>query len=116
MKTGQDKVNIVGHSKGGLDARVFLAHNITRDDVANLIMIGTPNAGSPLADLVVHSFSPSLLNLVILLLNIGYAHRLLMISRQQHQLSMQTKIRKKPIITLSLVIGHHFSHAPRIPN
>ena len=50
MKTGQDKVNIVGHSKGGLDARVYLADNITRNDVANLIMIGTPNAGSPIAD------------------------------------------------------------------
>jgi triacylglycerol esterase/lipase EstA (alpha/beta hydrolase family) len=55
MKTGQDKVNIVAHSKGGLDARVYLADNITRNDVANLIMIGTPNAGSPLADLVVRS-------------------------------------------------------------
>ena len=46
-ETGQNKVNIVGHSKGGLDARVYLA-NSTKD-VANLIMIGTPNAGSPLA-------------------------------------------------------------------
>ena len=54
-KTGQDKVNIVGHSKGGLDARVYLADNITRNDVANLIMIGTPNAGSPLADFVARS-------------------------------------------------------------
>lgn len=47
-QTGQDKVNIVGHSKGGLDARVYLANNT--QDVANLIMIGTPNAGSPLAE------------------------------------------------------------------
>jgi predicted alpha/beta hydrolase family esterase len=46
-ETGQNKVNIVGHSKGGLDARVYLANNT--QDVANLIMIGTPNAGSPLA-------------------------------------------------------------------
>src|SRR5918993_5525673 len=45
--TGQNKVNIVGHSKGGLDARVYLANNT--QNVANLIMIGTPNAGSPLA-------------------------------------------------------------------
>jgi pimeloyl-ACP methyl ester carboxylesterase len=49
--TGQDQVNIVGHSKGGLDARVYLANNMDRRDVANLIMIGTPNAGSPLADI-----------------------------------------------------------------
>ena len=46
-ETGQNKMNIVGHSKGGLDARVYLANNT--QDVANLIMIGTPNAGSPLA-------------------------------------------------------------------
>src|SRR5437899_2021606 len=49
--TGQDKVNIVGHSKGGLDARVYLSNNIGSSDVANLIMIGTPNAGDPLADI-----------------------------------------------------------------
>ncbi len=47
-QTGQDRVNIVGHSKGGLDARVYLANGTK--DVANLIMIGTPNAGSPLAE------------------------------------------------------------------
>ena len=40
-ETGQNKVNIVGHSKGGLDARVYLANNTK--DVANLVMIGTPN-------------------------------------------------------------------------
>ena len=48
-ETGQNKVNIIGHSNGGLDARVYLANNT--NDVANLIMIGTPNAGSPLAEL-----------------------------------------------------------------
>ena len=46
-ETGQNKVNIVGHSKGGLDARVYLANNTK--DVSNLVMIGTPNEGSPLA-------------------------------------------------------------------
>jgi pimeloyl-ACP methyl ester carboxylesterase len=46
-QTGQYKVNIVGHSKGGLDARMYLANNT--QEVTNLIMIGTPNAGSPLA-------------------------------------------------------------------
>ncbi|HEY7079316.1 MAG TPA: hypothetical protein VH500_06420 [Nitrososphaeraceae archaeon] len=45
------QVNIVGHSKGGLDARVFLAHSSYSGNkaVVNLIMIGTPNAGSPIA-------------------------------------------------------------------
>jgi pimeloyl-ACP methyl ester carboxylesterase len=49
--TGSEKINIVAHSKGGLDARVYLANNLFNDDVANLIMIGTPNRGSIMADL-----------------------------------------------------------------
>jgi len=48
-ETGQNQVNIVGYSKGGLDARVYLANDLSNKDVANLIMIGTPNDGSPLA-------------------------------------------------------------------
>lgn len=46
-ETGKDKINIVAHSKGGLDARVYLANNPSNDDVSKLIMIGTPNQGSP---------------------------------------------------------------------
>ena len=49
QQLGAQKINIVGHSKGGLDARVFLDITDTKD-VANLIMIGTPNAGSPAAE------------------------------------------------------------------
>jgi triacylglycerol esterase/lipase EstA (alpha/beta hydrolase family) len=49
MLTHENQVNMVGHSKGGLDARVYLSSTQT-PDVANLIMIGTPNAGDPLAD------------------------------------------------------------------
>ena len=49
-ETGFDKINIITHSKGGLDARLYLADNPSNEDVENLIMIGTPNEGSPLAD------------------------------------------------------------------
>jgi triacylglycerol esterase/lipase EstA (alpha/beta hydrolase family) len=37
-ETGSGKVNIVGHSKGGIDARVYLAKGTS--EVENLIMIG----------------------------------------------------------------------------
>jgi pimeloyl-ACP methyl ester carboxylesterase len=47
---GVEKVNIVGHSKGGLDSRNYLSRG--GDDVVSLTMLGTPNAGSPLADIV----------------------------------------------------------------
>lgn len=46
---GVDKINIVAHSKGGIDARHFVELS---DKVDRLIQLGTPNAGSPLADLV----------------------------------------------------------------
>ena len=48
-KWGVDKVNIVAHSKGGLDSREYAEY---RNTVDKLIQIGTPNAGSPLANLV----------------------------------------------------------------
>lgn len=47
---GVEKINIVAHSKGGLDTRIYLTNNITNDAVANFIMIGTPNKGSPVED------------------------------------------------------------------
>ncbi|HEU4729586.1 MAG TPA: choice-of-anchor X domain-containing protein [Kofleriaceae bacterium] len=46
---GVDKVNLVCHSKGGLDSRHFVENN---DSVEQVIQLGTPNAGSPLADVV----------------------------------------------------------------
>jgi pimeloyl-ACP methyl ester carboxylesterase len=47
---GVDKVNLVCHSKGGLDAR----HFVERDDsVEKVIQIGTPNAGSRWADHII---------------------------------------------------------------
>lgn len=41
------RVNIIAHSKGGLEARWFISHY--PDKVANLIMIGTPNKGTEAA-------------------------------------------------------------------
>ena len=45
---GVDSVNMVVHSKGGLDSRHYVeAH----EGVDRIVQLGTPNAGSPLADL-----------------------------------------------------------------
>jgi pimeloyl-ACP methyl ester carboxylesterase len=60
-ETGKDKINIVAHSKGGLDARVYLSNNPSSDDVSKLIMIGTPNLGSPAATATVDYASIALL-------------------------------------------------------
>jgi hypothetical protein len=45
---GIDTLNIVSHSKGGLDSRDYIEGANT---VGTLVQLGTPNAGSPLADL-----------------------------------------------------------------
>lgn len=42
-------VDVIAHSKGGLDTRRFIWDN--EGVVENLVMIGTPNAGSELADI-----------------------------------------------------------------
>jgi triacylglycerol lipase len=49
-ETGAAKVNIIGHSQGGLDARVVA--NLRPDLVASIVTIGTPHQGTPVADVV----------------------------------------------------------------
>lgn len=45
-----DRVNLVAHSMGGLDARYAIAKLGLAEKVASLITIGTPHRGTPLAD------------------------------------------------------------------
>ncbi len=50
--TGKEKVNIIAHSMGGLDTRRLISRLGYEDKIASLSMIGTPNRGSYIADLV----------------------------------------------------------------
>lgn len=45
--TNKEKVNIVAFSKGGLDARMYISEY--PNNVANIVMLGTPNKGTPAA-------------------------------------------------------------------
>jgi triacylglycerol lipase len=50
-----EKVHIVAHSMGGLDARYAIAHVPGfASRVQSLVTIGTPHFGSPVADAIVH--------------------------------------------------------------
>ncbi len=49
-KTGAAKVNLVAHSKGGLDARAYISNFKAGDKVASLTTIATPNHGTAVAD------------------------------------------------------------------
>lgn len=48
--TGCEKVNIIAHSKGGLDCRYAMAHCGAADKVASLTTINTPHRGCLFAD------------------------------------------------------------------
>ncbi|MDL2234341.1 triacylglycerol lipase [Ruminococcaceae bacterium OttesenSCG-928-L11] len=50
-ETGCEKVNIIAHSKGGLDARYAIAAYDMADKVASLTCIGTPHRGCRFVDL-----------------------------------------------------------------
>lgn len=50
-----DRVDLIAHSLGGLDARYALAHLGLAKRVRSLVTIGTPHRGSPIADLVHNS-------------------------------------------------------------
>jgi triacylglycerol lipase len=51
-ETGKEKVNIIAHSKGGLDSRFFIWKYDYGDKVASLTTISTPHHGSVIADMV----------------------------------------------------------------
>ena len=52
LKTGKEKVNIIGHSKGGLDSRYLIWKYDFGDKIASLTTICTPHQGSEIADLL----------------------------------------------------------------
>lgn len=47
---GIKRVQLIGHSKGGLDSRGYIESGAYDDDVVRLIQVGSPNKGSPAAD------------------------------------------------------------------
>lgn len=51
-KTGFEKVNIIAHSKGGIESRYLISKLEYADKVSSLTTICTPHHGSSLADLI----------------------------------------------------------------
>ena len=49
QKTGAEKVNLIAHSKGGLDSRYMIKHLGMQEKVASLTCLCTPHKGSVIA-------------------------------------------------------------------
>ena len=52
-KTGAEKVNIIAHSRGGLEARYMISMLGMGEKVASLTTLSTPHRGSSMADYVI---------------------------------------------------------------
>lgn len=51
-ETGSEKVHLIAHSKGGLDARCMISSLGMGDQVASVSLVATPNHGSQTMDLL----------------------------------------------------------------
>lgn len=52
-KSGKAKINIIGHSKGGIEARYMVSRLGMEEKVASLTTLGSPHRGSGIADMIV---------------------------------------------------------------
>ena len=63
-ETGRDKVHIIAHSMGGLDARAMIVYENMASKIFSLTTIGTPHHGSVLADYVLENGAEKILGLL----------------------------------------------------
>jgi len=56
-----ERVNIIAHSMGGLDARYAISKLALEGRVASLVTVGTPHLGTPLADLALKGIPAAML-------------------------------------------------------
>ncbi|HOP64970.1 MAG TPA: hypothetical protein PK906_16450 [Spirochaetota bacterium] len=50
--TGSEKVNIIAHSRGGIEARYMISRLDMNNSVASLTTVATPHRGSAMADII----------------------------------------------------------------
>ncbi len=69
-KSGKDKVHIIAHSMGGLDARYMIVNEGMEEAVISLTTIGTPHLGTPMADFVISKGVDKLIGLFKMFINL----------------------------------------------
>lgn len=64
-RSGARRVNLIGHSQGGLDGRALIVQHEFGDRVASLTTLATPHHGTPLGDLGMGAFDATVIGPVI---------------------------------------------------
>lgn len=64
--TGSEKVNIIAHSRGGLESRYMISLPGMSDKVASLTTLATPHRGSSMADYIIRHFADKKMIAVII--------------------------------------------------
>lgn len=70
-QTGAEKINLIAHSKGGLDSRYMIENLGMRDRIASLTFICTPHYGSEIASKL-YSLPDLVKNILAAYINLGY--------------------------------------------
>lgn len=72
-ETGCEKLNIIAHSKGGLDSRAMIALTDVAPCIASVTTINTPHRGCQFADYLLHKISEKQQHMVESAYNTGAA-------------------------------------------
>ena len=70
-ETGCQKINVIAHSKGGLDMRWAIAHCGIAEQVASLTTVSTPHRGCRYVDHLLHKLPRWLISSIAAVYNIG---------------------------------------------
>jgi triacylglycerol lipase len=116
--TGADKVHIIGHSMGGLDARHMIVDKGMAEKVASLTTIGTPHLGTILADQVLGHGGVFLMDLLGRVINCdGFADLTVTACQEFNSRAEDSEARNSVVYqTYASAEELHLVFAPLIPS
>ncbi|HEY8186927.1 MAG TPA: alpha/beta fold hydrolase [Pyrinomonadaceae bacterium] len=117
-ETGAEKVHIIGHSMGGLDARHMIVDKEMADKVASLTTIGTPHLGTILADQVLGHGGVFLIDLMRRVINLDGFADLTVTQCEQFNRRVEDSEARNDVVyqTFASAEDLHLVFAPLVPS
>jgi triacylglycerol lipase len=116
--TGAEKVHLIGHSMGGLDARHMIVDKGMADQVAGLTTIGTPHHGTVLADHLIEHGGVFLMDSLRRLINLdGFADLTVAACESFNRRAEDSEARNNVVYqTYASAEDGHLVFAPLVPS